>query len=132
MPEDAFQNTKNEKKIINKKIILIGLFTGFLSGMFSSGGGLLAVPSFVYFFKLSEKEARAMSIFCVLPMVLTSILFYNGSKFIDWKLGLFCGIGGLIGGIIGTNIMQKINPKYLQLFFIIFLIYSSIILLLKG
>ena len=80
----------------------------------------------VYFIHTEEKEARAIAIFCILPMVLTSMLNYNKSGNIDWKLGIYCGIGGLIGGWIGANILKKIKDKYLVLIFIIFLIYAAI------
>ena len=117
---------KNKDKI---KIIVVGILTGLLCGLFASGGGLILVPSFVYIFKQSEKKARAMSVFCILPMVLTSLFFYNKAEYIDWKLGIICGIGGIIGGVIGANLMKKMNDKYLILIFIGFLIYAAISIL---
>lgn len=115
---------KNKKEIA--KIGTVGILTGLLSGLFASGGGLLLVPAFVYVFKTTEKEARAMSVFCILPMVLASLFFYNKSQYIDWKLGILCGIGGIIGGILGATIMKKVKDKYLILIFIAFLIYAAI------
>ena len=118
---------KNKKEII--KIFLVGITTGILSGLFASGGGLILVPAFTYIFKTSEKEARAMSVLCILPMVLASLIFYNKAQYIDWKLGILCGTGGLIGGIFGAKMLKKIKDKYLILLFIAFLIYSSISIL---
>ena len=115
---------KNKKEIA--KIGTVGILTGLLSGLFASGGGLLLVPAFVYVFKTTEKEARAMSVFCILPMVLASLFFYNKSQYIDWKLGILCGIGGIIGGILGATKMKKVKDKYLILIFIAFLIYAAI------
>ena len=59
---------KNEKDIIMDKkkkikIMVLGLVTGFFSGLFASGGGMIAVPGLVYFVKTGEKEARAIAIF---------------------------------------------------------------------
>ena len=115
---------KNKKEIA--KIGTVGILTGLLSGLFASGGGLLLVPAFVYVFKTTEKEARAMTVFCILPMVLASLFFYNKSQYIDWKLGILCGIGGIIGGILGATKMKKVKDKYLILIFIAFLIYAAI------
>ena len=66
--------TKQAKWKIMKMIkkIIIGMFAGFISGLFASGGGMILVPAFVYLFKLNETEARATSIFTILPMVITS------------------------------------------------------------
>ena len=117
---------ENKDKI---KIMVVGVLTGLLCGLFASGGGLILVPSFVYIFKQSEKKAMAMSVFCILPMVLASLFFYNKAEYIDWKLGIICGIGGIIGGVIGANLMKKLNDKYLILIFIGFLIYAAISIL---
>ena len=56
------------------KIAIVGILTGLLCGLFASGGGLILVPAFVYIFKQSEKKARAMSVLCILPMVLAIFL----------------------------------------------------------
>lgn len=111
------------------KVIIVGLLTGFLCGLFASGGGLILVPAFVYIFKLTEKEARAMSVFCILPMVLASLFFYQKAEYMDWKLGILCGIGGIIGGTIGAKLLKKMNDKYLILIFIVFLVYAAISIL---
>ena len=121
---------KNNEKLDSKKkikIVILGAITGFLSGLFASGGGLIAVPGLVYFVHTEEKEARAIAIFSILPMVLTSMIFYNRAGNIDFKMGILCGIGGLIGGYIGAKLLKKINDKYLSLIFIIFLIYAAIL-----
>lgn len=121
-----FKEIKPNKKKQILKIGIVGILTGILSGLFASGGGLILVPAFVYIFKTTEKEARAMSVFCILPMVLSSIFFYNKSQYIDWKLSILCSIGGIIGGILGASLMKKIDDKYLILIFIVFLIYAGI------
>lgn len=117
---------KNKLQYKNIKIIISGIVIGVLSGLFSSGGGIIAVIIFNKILKLDDKDSRAMAVCCILPMVLTSLFFYNKGNYIDWKLGIPCGIGGIIGGTIGSIMLQKINDKYLQLIFIAFLIYSAI------
>ena len=47
-----------------------------LVGFFASGGGLILVPAFVYFLKMEDKKARGTSVFCILPMVIASSIFY--------------------------------------------------------
>ena len=108
------------------KKILLGIFVGFISGMFASGGGLLLIPAYVYLFKSTEKEARATAIFCILPMVITTAIFYGSSNLIDWRIGFLCAIGGIIGSFIGSKLLNKLNSKYLKIIFIAFLLYSGI------
>ncbi len=127
MKYKSMDNKKWQNKKDKVKIIILGLCTGFLSGLFASGGGLIAVPGLLYFVKTEEKEARAIAIFSILPMVLASMFIYNKAGNIDLKMGVLCGVGGLIGGWIGAKILDKINDKYLSLIFIIFLIYAAIL-----
>lgn len=122
---------KKEIKIFNYKALLIGTIAGFLSGLFSSGGGMIIVPGLVYLLKKDEKQARAISICCILPMVLVGTFFYNKENYIDWKTGILCGIGGIIGGGLGSILLQKTKNKYLKIFFVIFLVYSAIVLFNK-
>ena len=90
------------------------------------GGGMIVVPTFVYIFKFTEKEARATSVFAILPMVITSGIFYYNNNYIDFSLAIKCAIGGVIGAIIGTKLLRKLSDKYLKIIFIFFLIYVSI------
>lgn len=124
--------TQKKDKILNlahtnpMKNALIGIVVGMISGMFSAGGGLLLVPVFLYVLKLSEKEARATSLFCILPMVIVTAIVYSRSNFIDWQIGIKCAIGGIVGGIIGGKLLNKIPTKYLRITFILFLFYAGV------
>ena len=108
------------------KKIIIGLLVGFISGMFASGGGLLLIPAYTYMFSSSEKEARATAIFCILPMVLTTAIFYGRRNCMNWQIGILCAIGGIIGSAIGSKLLAVLKGKYLKIIFIIFLLYSGI------
>lgn len=113
-----------DMKNITKKII-IGLIAGIVSGLFSTGGGMIVVPAFIYLLKMEDKKARGTSIFCILPMVITSGFFYYKNNYIDWNISLLCAIGGIIGGYIGAKVLKKIPVQYLKIIFTIFLIYAS-------
>ena len=113
---------KNSKN--NFKKILIGVSAGVISGLFTAGGGLILVPAFMYMLKMEPKEARATSIFCILPMVITTAFFYSKNNLINWNTGILCAIGGIIGAV-GAILLNKVHDKYLKIIFAIFLIYAS-------
>ena len=108
------------------KIALIGIIAGMISGLFSSGGGLILVPVFTYLLKLEEKEARATTLFCMAFMVIVTAIIYQQNNFIHWTLGIRCAIGGIVGGFIGGKLLNKLPDKYLQIAFILFLLYAGI------
>lgn len=109
-----------------KKSMIIGLIAGFISGFFATGGGMLLVPSFLYILKMDDKKARATAIICILPMVVASGIFYYTNNYIDWKMGLLCASGGIVGGYLGAKLLKKLDAKYFKVAFICFLIYTSI------
>ena len=113
------------------KKILVGLVAGIISGLFTAGGGLIIVPALLYTLKLESKKARATSVFCILPMVITTAIFYGQSNFIKWDIGIMCAIGGIIGGIVGAKLLNRLPEKYLKIAFAMFLVYAGINMILK-
>lgn len=71
---------------------IIGLIAGIVSGLFSSGGGMIIVPSLIYIFKLDQIKARATSVFVIFPMVIVTGIIYYSKNFLDWKIGMLCAI----------------------------------------
>ena len=120
---------KNRTKNFSKKDIIelsiVGILAGIISGLFSTGGGMILVPAFIYLLKLDNTKARGTSVFCILPMVVTSSFFYYKENFIDWKVAILCAIGGAIGGYIGAKLLKRLPVKILKIAFTIFLIYAS-------
>lgn len=112
------------------KKILVGFFTGFISGLFATGGGMILIPILIHKMNMDEKVARATGIYCILPMVIASSFFYYKNRYFDFNIGIKCMIGGIIGGVIGVKILEKISNKTLSKILIVFLIYSSIKLIL--
>ena len=103
----------------------IGLLAGIVSGLFSTGGGMILVPAFIYLLKMEDSKSRGTSIFCILPMVITSSFFYYKGHYINWKISILCAIGGSIGGFFGAKLLKKLPEKTLKIAFTIFLIYAS-------
>lgn len=86
---------------------------------------MILVPAFVYLLHIDSTKARGTSLCCILPMVLTSSFFYYKGNFIDWKIAIFCAIGGSIGGYIGAKLLKKVPERILKIIFTVFLIYVS-------
>lgn len=112
------------------KKLIIGMLAGIVSGLFSTGGGMILVPAFIHLLRLDDTKARGTSVFCILPMVITSSFFYYKGNFIDWKIALLCAAGGTIGGYIGAKLLKKVPKEYMKIAFTFFLVYVSIKMLI--
>lgn len=111
------------KKFIKK--VLIGFIAGIISGFFSTGGGLILVPAFIYLLGKDSKVARGTSIFCILPMAITSSFFYYKGNYINIETAILCAIGGTIGGYIGAKLLRKLPERILKIAFTIFILYVA-------
>ena len=107
-----------------KKVIL-GLIAGIICGLFGTGGGMILVPAFIYMLKIEPKKARATSLLCMLVMVIVSSIFYYKNNYIEWKVGVLCAIGGIVGGYLGAKILKKVPDYVLKIAFTIFIAYYS-------
>ncbi|MBP3597230.1 MAG: sulfite exporter TauE/SafE family protein [Clostridia bacterium] len=105
--------------------IIVIIATGFISGFFGAGGGLLLVPFFIHWLKLDEVKSRANSILIILSMVIVSGIIYLKNNYIDYNLSIKCAIGGIVGSFIGSKLLVCLNKNILNLLFIAFLIYSG-------
>ena len=116
---------KRSRFFIMLKKASIGLLAGIVSGLFSTGGGMILVPAFIYLLKMEDTKSRGTSVFCILPMVITSSFFYYKGHYINWETSILCAIGGAIGGFFGAKLLKKLPEKTLKIAFTIFLIYAS-------
>ncbi len=101
----------------NIKYALIGVITGFVNGLFGSGGGTVLVPCMEKFLKTIPQKAHASAIAVILPLSVISAVLYIGKLDVDIKSLLYVSCGGIIGGFIGAKLLGKISSKYLHIVF---------------
>lgn len=121
-------NTQNNK-FVKKQIIIAlasGLVVGALNGFFGGGGGMVVVPILTFFLYLTEKKAHATAIFVILPITIASAVIYIIKQQLDFLLVLMVGIGFVVGGIIGSLLLKKINNNTLKIIFAIVMIAAGI------
>lgn len=124
---------KNElkRKVINIALLIgIGLASGFINGFFGAGGGLLLVPMIGLTQKVESKVAHATTLACVLFMCISSSVIYIVKKQVDYMLILFCGIGSVIGSLVGTKLLKKLKNNIIDLIFSVVLVIAGVCMII--
>lgn len=107
------------------ELVIFGTVTGFISGFFGVGGGMILVPMLLYA-GFDMKEAVAVSIMqMVFSSIYGSILNSKKNKEI-LSDGIIIGIGGFLGGLQSSFIHALLSDdslKYLFLGIVVFSIY---------
>ncbi len=104
----------------------IGAVTGFLNGLFGSGGGTIVVPCLERFLGVEEHKAHATAIAVILPLCIISAVIYLGSGYVKWTDVIAVSIGGMTGGFIGAKLLSKISGIWLHRIFGGFMILAAV------
>lgn len=113
-------------------LLLVGLLAGTIGSLVGLGGGIIIVPLLIGLHSLSPQLAVGTSIVTVVFTGLASTLTYMKHKRVDYKSGLILFIGSGPGGIIGSWANKFLNQESFSLYFGIFLILVSILLMLRD
>ena len=106
-----------KKNMSFTKIALIGVCSGFLNGLFGSGGGTVLVPAMVFLLGVDEQKAHATAIFVILPLSIISSFIYFKNNFVNWPPTLIVSAGGMIGAYIGAKLLNRLTPRALRIIF---------------
>ncbi len=94
---------------------LIGLAAGGLSGLLGIGGGVLMVPAFATWVRLSVKEAVATSLVCVGVLAVPGMVTHAVLGNIDWAFAIPLSIAVIPGARIGAHLAIRSSDRGLRL-----------------
>lgn len=120
-------------------LMLCGSISGFLAGLLGIGGGMILVPFMILVFNhlgfnqdVIVHMAIATGMATILFTTTSAIWAHHKHGSIDWKLVVALSPGLVIGSLIGgSEIFEALNTSWLSLFFAIFIVYTSIQMILN-
>jgi uncharacterized membrane protein YfcA len=95
---------------------LIGIFSGFMSGMFGIGGGSIRIPL------LNVAGLPLVSAFGINLLVIpfsSCIGTINHKKNVAWKIALYVVVGGTFGSVTGAFLVGLVSTLTLAFIFVI-------------
>ncbi len=114
--------------------ILAGLIAGIMSSLFGVGSGILVVPILTIAFAFGQKSAQGMALALMVPMALVGALRYYFNPEVDISLKLFglLAIGGVIGALVGSQVVFSLSESVLKRMFAVFIIITGIHMFVKS
>jgi uncharacterized membrane protein YfcA len=108
---------------------VVGVISGLMSGLFSVGGGLVAVPALVSLFGMKQTMAQGLAMALVVPASVVALFSYAQAGHVSWTTGLALAIGGLLSVSWGVALAHRFSPRRLRLTFCAVLIATALFML---
>ena len=104
--------------------VLMGVAGGFLSSLLGIGGGVIMVPMLTFFLLSNQKEAQGLSLGYMVITALVGFLRYHRMKEVetDFRVVALLTVGGILGALLGTQIVQLIPNFWLKKIFAVLIL----------
>lgn len=106
--------------------IVIGLVSGFMSGLFGVGGGTVIVPLLVLLVAFGQKLASGTSGASIVVTAAVGVISYAVNGQVDWLAAALLAVGGVVGAPIGAQLLHRISEAALRWIFVGFLVVVMI------
>ena len=108
------------------RFALAGAGAGIVNGMFGGGGGMILVPLLTGWCGLPTRKAFATSVAVIAPLCALSALIYLFRGELELSAALPYLAGGLVGGLAGGRLFQRLSMKWLRKAFAFLIIYGGV------
>ena len=108
-------------------LLLVGLAAGILGGLVGVGGGIIIVPSLIYFLGFSQKQAQGTSLgILLLPVGILGVLEYYKAGYVDMRTVWLVSIGFLAGSYFGSKIALSLSQETVKKIFAVLMILIAL------
>lgn len=112
---------------------VIGLMSGFISGLIGVGGGIIIIPALTVFCGFTQKMAQGTSMLLLLPPIgVLAVREYVKNKNVDLSAAVFIAIGLLLASYLGAKTAVYLPEKILVKVFSVMLMVMSLVIWFKG
>lgn len=108
-------------------LIVIGILSGLLAGIFGVGGAIIVIPALVFILGLSQHEAQGTSLAFMLPPVgILATWNYWKAGHVNWKIALILSFTFVLGAYLGSHFSLNISDRSLRRAFGVLMIVMAL------
>ncbi len=106
-------------------LILVGLFTGVLSGLIGIGGGVVVVPVMMLGFGASDLIAKGTSLLMMVPTTISGTIANVRAKNVDLVAAAVIGVTACVSVQLGVWLAGYVDPFVGNMLFAAFLLFIA-------
>jgi uncharacterized protein len=114
-------------------IFTLSFIVGIVGGIYGIGGGSIIVPFLVTFFELPVYTVAGAALMGTFVTSIAGVTFYQAiasfypkmSVAPDWSLGLFFGVGGMVGMYMGARCQKFVPAKLIKWMLAAIIVFTS-------
>ncbi len=100
----------------------IGIAAGALGGLFGIGGGLVMIPSMIYFLGYSQHMAQGTSLAAmVLPIGFLAAMEYHRKGFVNLPVAFSIALAFVVGSYVSAKFAMKLDGMLMKRLFAVLL-----------
>ncbi len=108
-------------------LIVVGILSGMLAGIFGVGGAILVIPALVFILGLSQHDAQGTSLaFMIPPVGILAAWNYWKAGHVNWKMALVLSLTFVVGAYLGSVFSINIPDKILRRLFGVLMLFIAI------
>lgn len=113
--------------------IVLGLLAGILSGLIGIGGGVMIVPSLIFWFGFSQQEAQGTTLGLLVPPIgILAAWTYYQQGYVNLKVAALICVGFVLGGLLGAKLAVTLPSKLLERIFGIALLAIALKMIFRN
>ena len=113
--QEPVRSRPDDRRTETWRLGAIGLAAGGLSGLLGLGGGVVMVPAFAGWLRLTIKESVATSLLCVGALAVPGTITHAVLGNINWAFAIPLSIGVIPGARIGAHLAIRASARRLRL-----------------
>jgi uncharacterized membrane protein YfcA len=109
--------------------ILFYAIAGVISGALSAlglGAGTVLLLYLALFTNTPQLTSQGINLLFFIPCAIIALIFHFKEKLINFRVALFCALGGILGTIVGLILSTQFHPDILRKIFGGFLLIIGI------
>ncbi len=97
-------------------VVVIGFFSGIISGM-GIGGGTILIPALILILELDQHQAQGVNLIYFVPTAVVALITHTKNKNVLWQTAKPLALFGLAGAAAGSFLAVSMDADLLRKIF---------------